>query len=226
MILGTAAYMSPEQANGKSVDRRADIWAFGCVLYEMLAGQQPFEGETISDTLAAVLKDAPILERIPADAPRDSQTPSRCLVKDPKQRLQAIGEARIAIEELATGCRRSDSAGDSTRQTPPQPGWHRSSQQSGPDCRPCGRMVAERPAECQAPTWSGQDAGRAKHRHGRSHLARRPHACLSGHGGRAHPGGGDGHRVGRLDRPDEKPLARIRHGTKLVTRRNANLFRS
>jgi eukaryotic-like serine/threonine-protein kinase len=100
VILGTAAYMSPEQAKGKSVDRRADIWAFGCVLYEMLAGQKPFEGESVSDTLAAVIKDSPNLERLPKTTPRVIRTLlSRCLTKDPKHRLQAIGEARIAIEE-------------------------------------------------------------------------------------------------------------------------------
>ncbi|HLY63646.1 MAG TPA: protein kinase [Terriglobia bacterium] len=100
VILGTAAYMSPEQAKGKSVDRRADIWAFGCVLYEMLAGQKPFEGESVSDTLAAVIKDAPKFDSLPPTTPRAIRTLlSRCLVKDPRHRLQAIGEARIAIEE-------------------------------------------------------------------------------------------------------------------------------
>jgi serine/threonine protein kinase len=100
VILGTVAYMSPEQAKGKSVDRRADIWAFGCVLYEMLTGQKPFEGESVSDTLAAVIKDAPSLDRLTGTTPRAIRSLlSRCLVKDPKRRLQAIGEARIAIEE-------------------------------------------------------------------------------------------------------------------------------
>lgn len=100
VILGTAAYMSPEQAKGKSVDRRADIWAFGCVVYEMLAGAKPFEGETVSETLASVIKDAPNLEDLPATTPRPIRALlSRCLHKDPKHRLQAIGEARIAIED-------------------------------------------------------------------------------------------------------------------------------
>lgn len=109
VILGTAAYMSPEQAKGKSVDRRADIWSFGCVLYEMLTGQKPFEGESVSDTLAAVIKDAPNLERLPATTPRAIRALlSRCLIKDPKHRLQAIGEARISIEEYQANPDASD----------------------------------------------------------------------------------------------------------------------
>ncbi|HEV2176476.1 MAG TPA: protein kinase [Terriglobia bacterium] len=103
VILGTAAYMAPEQAKGKSVDRRADIWAFGCVLYELLAGQQAFEGETISDVLAAVIMKEPDWGRLaPATPSVIQKLVRRCLQKDPKQRLQAIGEARIAIEETLT----------------------------------------------------------------------------------------------------------------------------
>jgi eukaryotic-like serine/threonine-protein kinase len=99
VILGTAAYMPPEQAKGRSVDRRADIWAFGCVLYEMLTGQPTFQGETVSDTLAAVIKDEPNWRRVPATTPSSIVTlVRRCLVKDPKQRLRDMGEARIAIE--------------------------------------------------------------------------------------------------------------------------------
>jgi eukaryotic-like serine/threonine-protein kinase len=104
VILGTAAYMSPEQAKGKSVDRRADIWAFGCVLYEMLTGKRLFEGETVSDTLAAVLRAEPDWEELPASTPPAMQhLLHRCLEKDPKRRLQAIGEARITIEGLMAG---------------------------------------------------------------------------------------------------------------------------
>jgi serine/threonine protein kinase len=111
VILGTAAYMSPEQAKGKSVDRRADIWAFGCVLYEMLTGQPTFKGESVSDTLAAVIKDAPNLESLPATTPRTIRgLLSRCLNKDPKHRLQAIGEARIAIEEYLANPSSSESS--------------------------------------------------------------------------------------------------------------------
>src|SRR5215467_2892372 len=95
MILGTAGYMSPEQARGKPVDKRADIWAFGVVLYEMLTGEQLFQGETISDTLAAVLTKEPNLTRVPAKVRRLLQC---CLQKEPKQRLQAIGDWRVALE--------------------------------------------------------------------------------------------------------------------------------
>jgi serine/threonine protein kinase/Tol biopolymer transport system component len=104
IILGTAAYMSPEQAKGKAVDRRADIWAFGCVLYEMLTGHKPFDGETITDILASVVKEEPDWARLPSNTPQViRKLLLRCLQKDPKQRLQAIGEARIAIEETLSG---------------------------------------------------------------------------------------------------------------------------
>jgi len=99
MLLGTAAYMSPEQARGKSVDRRTDIWAFGCLLFEMLTGKSPFAGETTSDTLASVIRAEPDWSLVPDTVPaRIRELLRRCLQKDPKQRLQAIGEARIAIE--------------------------------------------------------------------------------------------------------------------------------
>jgi serine/threonine protein kinase len=98
-ILGTAAYMSPEQAKGKAVDRRADIWAFGCVLYEMLTGQQLYSGETAAETLASVIKDQPALDRLPSGTPPAIRNLlRRCLDKDPRQRLQHMGEARITIE--------------------------------------------------------------------------------------------------------------------------------
>ena len=98
MILGTAAYMSPEQAAGKPADRRADIWSFGTVLYEMLAGKRAFEGESISETLASVLKSEPDWNALPAATPVSIRNlVRRCLTKDRKQRLQAIGEARIAL---------------------------------------------------------------------------------------------------------------------------------
>jgi Tol biopolymer transport system component len=104
IILGTAAYMSPEQAKGKSVDRRADIWAFGCVLYEILTAKKPFDGETITDVLASVVKEDPDWTALPADTPsRIRDLFRRCLTKDARQRLQAIGDARIAIEEALSG---------------------------------------------------------------------------------------------------------------------------
>ena len=104
VLLGTAAYMSPEQAKGRSVDRRADIWAFGCVLYEMLTGKMTFRGESVPDTLAAVLRAEPDWSRLPADTPmRVRVLLQRCLQKDPRQRLRDIGEARISLEEALSG---------------------------------------------------------------------------------------------------------------------------
>ncbi len=99
VILWTAAYMSPEQAKGTPVGRRADIWAFGCVLFEMLTGKQTFEGETVSDVLAAVIMEDPDLDSLPASTRASiRKLLRRCLEKDPKRRLQAVGEARIVIE--------------------------------------------------------------------------------------------------------------------------------
>jgi len=98
VILGTAGYMSPEQARGKKVDRRADIWAFGVVLWEMLTGRKLFEGETVSDVLAAVLRADPDLSELPQDTPWAlRRTVGRCLVRDPKNRLQWIGDARVEL---------------------------------------------------------------------------------------------------------------------------------
>lgn len=100
VILGTAAYMSPEQARGKPVDRRADIWAFGVVLYEMLTGHRLFEGETVSDTLIEVATKEPDLSRIPATPGKNVQKLlRRCLAKDPKKRLRDIGEAWFLLED-------------------------------------------------------------------------------------------------------------------------------
>jgi eukaryotic-like serine/threonine-protein kinase len=101
VILGTAAYMSPEQARGKAVDRRTDIWAFGCVLFEMLTGKQTFDaGETVSDAIAAILKHDPDWSALPADTPIHIRTLlKRCLQKDPQKRLPHIGVARLEIDE-------------------------------------------------------------------------------------------------------------------------------
>ena len=99
MILGTAAYMSPEQARGKPVDKRADIWAFGCVLYEMLTGQRAFDGQGVSETLARVIEREPDWARLPATlSPALRTYIRRCLQKDPRQRVQAIGDVRLALE--------------------------------------------------------------------------------------------------------------------------------
>jgi serine/threonine-protein kinase len=118
MILGTAAYMSPEQARGKVVDRRADIWAFGVVLYEMLAGKQTFTGETITDVLASVVKEQPALDHLPA---RVRRIVERCLQKDPRQRWQAIGDVRLEIEALLAN---PSGISDASR-TAPGPLWKR-----------------------------------------------------------------------------------------------------
>ena len=100
VILGTAAYMSPEQARGRSVDHRADIWAFGVVLFEMLTGQRLHPGETVSDTLASVLKTEPLWNALPHATPSSLRRVLRsCLEKDPKRRLQAIGDRRLLVDD-------------------------------------------------------------------------------------------------------------------------------
>jgi eukaryotic-like serine/threonine-protein kinase len=111
VLLGTAAYMSPEQARGKRVDRRADIWAFGCVIYEMLTGRDAFSGETTSDILACVIRAEPDWSQLPAATPQAVRhLLSRCLQKDPKQRLRDIGDARITIEEVLSGSAAAETA--------------------------------------------------------------------------------------------------------------------
>ncbi len=100
VILGTAAYMAPEQARGKPVDKRADIWAFGCVLYEMLVGRRVFEGEDVSLTLAEVMKSQPEWSGLPAATSRPiRRLLRRCLEKDPHRRLRDIGDARIELDD-------------------------------------------------------------------------------------------------------------------------------
>ena len=98
VILGTAAYMSPEQARGKPVDKRADIWAFGCVLYEMLTGRVTFAGDTVSDTIGKILEREPDWAALPVDTPAGiRRLLFRCLIKDPKRRLRDIGDVRLEI---------------------------------------------------------------------------------------------------------------------------------
>jgi len=106
MILGTASYMSPEQARGQSGDHRSDVFSFGVVLYEMLTGRQPFQGETVSDVLASVLARDPDLSTLPPDlAPRLTDLVKRCLEKRPKRRWQAIGDVRHELEVIAANPR-------------------------------------------------------------------------------------------------------------------------
>jgi len=103
VILGTAAYMSPEQAKGKAIDKRTDIFSFGIVLYEMLTGRRAFSGEDVSDVLASILKTEPDWKVIPSDLdPRVQNLLRRCLRKDRKNRLQAIGDVRVEIEDILT----------------------------------------------------------------------------------------------------------------------------
>jgi eukaryotic-like serine/threonine-protein kinase len=103
VVLGTAAYMSPEQARGHPVDKRTDIWAFGCVLYEMLTGKRPFSGETLSDTIAAILEREPDWSLLPGSVPPDvGRLVRRCLEKDVKRRLRDIGNTKIDLDESLT----------------------------------------------------------------------------------------------------------------------------
>jgi Tol biopolymer transport system component len=103
MILGTAAYMSPEQARGRTVDRRADVWAFGVVLYEMLAGRRPFAGDDVVSTLASVVKDDVAWDALPEELPEPiRRLLRRCLEKDPRRRLSAIADARLDLDDATT----------------------------------------------------------------------------------------------------------------------------
>jgi eukaryotic-like serine/threonine-protein kinase len=102
VVLGTAAYMSPEQAGGKAVDKRSDIWAFGVVLYEMLTGRRAFKGDDISEIFAALLRDTPALDALPAETPPEvRRVLARCLERDSKERLRDIGEARVVLARRA-----------------------------------------------------------------------------------------------------------------------------
>jgi eukaryotic-like serine/threonine-protein kinase len=120
VILGTAAYMSPEQAKGKTVDKRSDVWSFGCVLFEMLTGKQSFSGETLTDILASVVRAEPDWNLLTASTPETiRRLLRRCLTKDPKQRLRDIGEARITIESFQSG--RSEEDTEMTIRNKPPP---------------------------------------------------------------------------------------------------------
>lgn len=118
IIMGTAAYMSPEQARSRSVDKKTDIWAFGCVLYECLSGKKAFHGETVSDTIAHILKGEPEWTNLPLNTPgRIRALLRRCLQKNSKQRLHDIADARIEIEETLANpeTERASSAASSSR---------------------------------------------------------------------------------------------------------------
>ncbi|MGH9366011.1 MAG: protein kinase domain-containing protein, partial [Thermoanaerobaculia bacterium] len=130
-MLGTAAYMSPEQARGRAVDKRADIWAFGVILFEMLTGRQLFAGETVSDTIAAVLTREPDFAALPAAVPAHVRALiARCLERDPKRRLRDIGEARHQLEQTVP----ASASGTGSAAAPAQP--------SGPVVPPRRRRLA------------------------------------------------------------------------------------
>jgi serine/threonine-protein kinase len=127
MLLGTAAYMAPEQARGKPVDKRADIWAFGCVLYEMLTGQRALDAEDVSLTLSKVLQREPDWSALPAATPpRIVGLLQRCLKKDPRQRLRDIGDVRLALEDAFDAPAAQQAGAAAQPSLPPQPaGWRR-----------------------------------------------------------------------------------------------------
>ena len=99
VILGTAAYMSPEQAKGRAADKRSDVWAFGCVVYEMLTGRRLFAGEDVSDTLASVLRDEPDWQALPAAARPLASVLRRLLEKDPARRLRDLGDVKLLMTD-------------------------------------------------------------------------------------------------------------------------------
>jgi len=124
MILGTPTYMSPEQARGRPVDRRTDIWAFGCVLYECLMAKRAFEGDAFGDLIAAILEHEADLDALPAATPpRVRELIARCLVKDPRTRLRDLGEARIVLEGVRSGEPGERGPGSSGATRPSSLGW-------------------------------------------------------------------------------------------------------
>jgi eukaryotic-like serine/threonine-protein kinase len=123
-IVGTVHYMSPEQARGKVVDRRTDIWAYGCVLYEMLSGRMAFGGDTPADTIEAIVDGSPDWSLLPVGTPPPvRRLLERCLEKDPKQRLRDVGDARVELEQLARGSTGDAAATRQTDRPNKQPTW-------------------------------------------------------------------------------------------------------
>jgi eukaryotic-like serine/threonine-protein kinase len=119
LIMGTASYMSPEQARGRTVDKRVDVWAFGCVLYEMLTGRRPFPGDDVSETIARVIEREPDWSQLVAVAPQHVVTViRRCLQKDPQNRLRDIGDARLELREPHTEAGRDASIGTTPSRRP------------------------------------------------------------------------------------------------------------
>jgi serine/threonine protein kinase len=115
VVMGTAPYMSPEQASGKPVDRRTDIWAFGCVMYEALSGKRTFPGDTTTEILVGILDREPEWAALPANTPENvKRLLRRCLTKDPRKRLRDIGDARLELEDLLAAPEQEDLAGRQT----------------------------------------------------------------------------------------------------------------
>ena len=124
IVLGTPAYMSPEQARGKEVDKRTDIWSFGLLLFEMLTGNGMYAGKSLAETIAAVIHQEPSLDDLPRDTPlRIRELLERCLRKDPRMRLQDMGDARITIDECLSGA--APSVEELLLPTPMPPLWRR-----------------------------------------------------------------------------------------------------
>jgi eukaryotic-like serine/threonine-protein kinase len=124
VVLGTAAYMSPEQARGKAVDKRTDVWAFGCVFFEMLTGRRPFEGETVTDVIAAIISNEPDWRALPAGTPASVRSLiARCLRKDPAQRLRDIADGRFQIEETLSDPGSPAAASVPARRTRERAAW-------------------------------------------------------------------------------------------------------
>jgi hypothetical protein len=124
VILGTAAYMAPEQARGRAVDKRADVWAFGCVLFEMLAGRKPFDGGDISEVLAGVIKAEPDWSLLPSETPPPvRRLLKRCLQKDPKRRLRDIGDAAAEIDDALNAPAASSSSPGTPSRTRERIAW-------------------------------------------------------------------------------------------------------
>ena len=146
MILGTAGYMSPEQARGDPADKRSDVWAFGVVLYEMLGGSRAFHGDTVSDTLASVLKLEPDWSLLPGDLPRGVQRLlRRCLHKDPRQRLHDIADARIEIDEALAAPHEPQTAEGTATAAPARTRWvdHGAARRGGPGRGSGGRAGSD-----------------------------------------------------------------------------------
>jgi Tol biopolymer transport system component len=148
-ILGTAAYMSPEQARGQAADRRSDIWAFGAVLFEMLTGQRAFEGESVADTLAAVIHGDPRLDRLPPSTPWHVRaTVDRCLQKDVRDRARDIADVRIALD----GAFSAPAPGATDARSPASPRWIAAAALAGALLAGAAVWVFRTPSPVIAPT--------------------------------------------------------------------------